>query len=166
MSCSVQIAATFCMCVSAWVKKIDSGFCYASLDCSCTYCRPINKERSGSFSTTISCPWHRCRHNAGEMLKSPFNPCIAAIMSDVSWITRSWYPCRVCFLQLPSLLIPPHWIFCYGFCSCLSFGLTYITLINKGWSAPWMNHYGISPATEPNRSNWESSIPASVLSSA
>lgn len=161
----------FCVC------KINSEFfrtvshhlslcCYVSLLFCRIYCRPTNKDDSSSFSSTISCPWHRCRHNAGEMLNTPFNPHIAAIMADVSWINRSWYPCRVCFPQLAPLLIPPPWIFYYGFCSCLRFGLTYITLINKGWSAPWMNHYGISPATEPTRSNWESSIPASVLPSA
>lgn len=60
--------------------------------------------------------------------------------------------------------LPAHQIFCYGFRSCLRLGLTYITLINKGWRAPRMSHYGISPVTEPTGFNWESSIPASVLS--
>lgn len=87
------------------------------------------------------------------------------------WLTFSWTSCsprprRVCFFRVSAAVNPPlpaHWIFCYGFRSCLRLGLTYITLINKGWRVPRMSHYGISPVTEPTGFNWESSIPASVL---
>lgn len=51
------------------------------------------------------------------------------------------------FVSFSPPLIPPppaRRIFCYGFGSCLRPGLTYITLINKGWRAARMSHYGIS----------------------
>lgn len=102
-----------------------------------------------SPSETQTCPWHRCICNPGNMPNNPFNPNTAAIIPDVcAWFFPCLHAVPVSF-HLASLLIPAFTVFCFGFRSCLSFGLTYIRLINKGSGTPWINHYGISPATGP-----------------